>query len=304
MLKQYTRHKEGLELIAHAEHGLLVFIDASPSEQLDLKSDSKVCFVAVICNEDNTIDDLYQFKVGSWKQKLKRAEMLVNAIKNDDISILAYGLSARQKTLLPWAIETLNQALQKIGASWTDDAEKLHWNSNVYPRTQAFGLGAYSSVLTIFGLTVAHWTKNAGLSKATMILDDLPCGSAKAMPLLMELSYNAESFKGWEENIALDDASFTITNMESYTTPEGETCAAKEHPHFIIADWLAASLRARHDPASFVGKNNRSRPEHEVALIAEVWSALEKKGSATERDLDDPDLQASIAKFQAGVGPT
>ena len=138
-------------MTAHVEHGLLVFLDVSPSEQLDLKSNSKICFTAIVCDNDNGITNLHQFKVGSWRQKLKRAELITTSIINNDVSIHAFGLTARQQTIIHWATDTLNQATNKIGAEWTDEARSLLWNGNEYPRSQVLGIGAYSSVLSIIG---------------------------------------------------------------------------------------------------------------------------------------------------------
>jgi len=87
-------------MITHPEYGLLVFVDASPEENLDLKSNSKKCFVAAVCDHDDGLPDFHDFKTGSWKMKLKRARALTAAIADDSISFHAQGFSGRQKSLL------------------------------------------------------------------------------------------------------------------------------------------------------------------------------------------------------------
>ena len=287
--------KEENYLVTHKDHGLLVFVDASPSEQIDLKSNSKICFTSIVCDNEEGISGLHQFKVGSWKQKLKRAHIFSEAIEQDTVSIHAFSITARQNTFTPWAVDILNQSRKSIGARWKEDTKTFCWNGIEFPRSQTLGIGAYASVLTIIGLNVAHWLKNIEINKATIVLDNLPLGSIHGMALMHELVKNSFCGELWDENCRTAKGNFTITNMESYTDKHGKTYSAKNHPHFIIADWLAAYLRAQHDPESFKGKN-KPRQTNEVAVIAKIWQKLAAKGTAVERDLDDPDLMSRVIK--------
>lgn len=282
--------------MVHKDHGLLVFVDVSPTEQLDLKNNTKICFTSVVCDSEEGLPGLHQFKVGKWKQKLKRAKQLKQAIRFDQISIHAYGLTARQETIVKWSTDILNQSTAKIGANWNEDASTYSWNGRIYPRSIALGIAAYACVLPIFGLNVSYWLKNMSENKATIILDNLPLGSASGMDLLNALSINSSCKDLWKQNRQISNAVFHFTNMESFTTKEGKTFSAKKHPNFIIADWLAASLRANHDPSEFIGKKY-PHPSSEIAIVGQVWKELSKKGRAIERDLDDPELIKKVSAF-------
>lgn len=278
-------------MVTHPEYGLLVYVDASPSEQLDLKSNDKICIVGAVCGHDGGLPDFHKFGTGRWELKLKRAKALRAAISDESVLLLAIGVSGRKRSLAPWAIDATNQARASLSGVWSSDAKTFTWDGINFPRSQALGAAAYASVLTLIGLGVGDWMKRMEVKHATLILDPLPGQSAEMMKLMRAISERSDLAQGWASTIRRNSVLFRIANMASYADQhDGIEQSAKSHPHAILADWLAASLRAKHDPQSFVDKQDRPRKQEEVEQIAAIWDALVAKRRAKEIDIDNPEL--------------
>ncbi|MET1259425.1 hypothetical protein ABV409_08785 [Flagellimonas sp. DF-77] len=292
-------------MAVHKEHGLLVFVDVSPSEQIVVKgevnfsfeNDHKWSMVGVVVDEDEGVKGLKQYKSGTWKKKLEHAENLVKAIDKKEINIYASGFISTQLTLMHLVRDVFNQANKSLGGKWLDNFTKYNWSDFDYPRSLMFGICGYTSMLSFIGLRVAIWLNRMGVKKATFLLDRLPTNSAKALEFSEALTKNSGTNTNWKENSKIaNGGSFTFANLKSYKDSKGKKRSGEDHPNFIIADWLAVSMRANCMPKSFIDGQGNPRPTEEINKIAIIWQKLKKLGRAVERNLDDPKLKDYIEK--------
>ena len=69
------------------------------------------------------------------------------------------------------------------------------------------------------------------------------------MALMRELSTRSDLAQNWQANQDSGACSFGFSNLGSYRASADalEEKPGKSHPHFQIADWLAASLSSKYD---------------------------------------------------------
>lgn len=277
----------------HKKHGLLVYVDVSPFEQITLKGDSKICMVGAIVDKDEGILKLKQYKLGTWKKKMEHAKRIISAIENDEISIHAIGFVSFEKTLMPWVVDIFNEANTELKGKWVENGTKSYnWKGYNYSYALMFGICAHVAILSIIGLRVSYWLKKMKINKATFLLDRFPQNPEKALLMSEALTKLSKTKTNWKENSRIaNGANFAFANLGNYTDALGKTKDGKNHPHFVIVDWLAVSMRANFMPNSFKDGNGDQRDANDIKIIASIWNKLKDKNTAVERDLDDANLR-------------
>jgi len=121
------------------------------------------------------------------------------------------------------------------------------------------------------------------VNRVTFLLDRLPLDTGSAMALLEAITKNSDAMILWDENRGKSRRSFRFANLDSYVDAQGQRHEGKKHPHFVLADWLAASLRAGHEPDKYLkGANGNLANLHEVSELSAVWKTLVSQGNAFE----------------------
>ena len=276
-------------------HGLLVYVDVSPSEQLDLKNNKMISMAGVVVDEDDGLPGLKQFKNGTWPKKMDHAANIVESIEKEEISIFAAGFTASEETLLSLVSDVFNVAHKELGGKWSEDTESYRWNDFDYPRSLLLGLCAYSVMLSAIGIKVSDWLGKMNIDRSTFLLDKLPTDPEKSMKMLEALTKFSDVRNNWLENEKrADGKNYRFANLGKYRDKNGKIRGGKSHPHFAIADWLAVSMRAKAMPQSFIDGDRKPRPPEDVRTIASIWDKLLSSNRAFHINLDDPDTARKL----------
>lgn len=253
----------------HNQHGLMLFSDVQPSEQLSQDPITIYCFLAVMCLDPKAIQSFKQYKATEAGDRPQIAKELADILRSNE-SIRAIGFVGTPESIEKFGKEllatvpekTINRRGKKykIGKKKVDNkaAEVLPW---------------FSVCLLFMGLRAANWAKQLKQTKVTLVLDKLPASPETSMEMVRRISHHPELFPLWKDMEEAFGVSFHITNMQNYHDEQGNTKEADEHPCMVLADWLAHSMfAASNKPEELDGIANRDE-EYRTALAA-PWLAL------------------------------
>lgn len=255
----------------HPEHGLLVYLDATPDEQLKRGSSLTLALTGLVCDQDSGVENLKQFKDTEFSDRADEARRIHASLESGVLSLYTVSMAAPYESIERFAsaqAALLENVLRKKGKRYVIDGKRLSTDT-------ALAMVWYAVAQNLIGLRAAHWAKNMGLKRVTLILDTLPAVPATAMNLVRKVSTESDLAKLWLETITKTGVSFQITNMKEYRPREGEPARpAKEHPHAILVDWITHSLFAcfEDNQEYFLGKHPDRTDEEKADYLQAMKS--------------------------------
>jgi len=264
----------------HEEHGLIVFIDMQPSEQLGV---DKSC-VGVMCGvfaSSSFISNLKQYKNTPKDERILRVDDIANEMTERQLR--GIGCVAHFESIEKFGNEMLDtmpeKVAEKIGKQFKFDSIRIGENVAKVMPWYAVGLSAIA-------LKSAPYAQRLNLKKVLLLLDKLPGNSSDSLMFLRRMNNHPKIFPEWEECEKKYDLKFTIANMESFQNMAGEMDIPNNHPEIIYADWLAHSIFAAANCVSLLDKP-ANRDEEYRSKIASIFLELHKNKLVTLLPLED-----------------
>ena len=259
----------------HTTHGLLVYIDAQPDEQLQ-RSNLTLCLTGLICDQDAGLVDLIQFKDTPISDRVSEANRLETAIRSGEITVRSISMVAPYSDIERYAVEAegkLANVMSRRGKRYVVEGKRLSRNT-------ALAMIWYAVGQNLIGLAAAKWAKSLGLDRVTLFLDSLPGAPNVAMKLLRKIAMESELAQLWLKTVTDTGVEFQIGNMGSWRVNAGEPEQSPiEHPHFILTDWIAHSLFASFEDNQehFTAKHPQLSDEEKSNYLEAIkgpWFAL------------------------------
>lgn len=278
-----------------------IFVDAKPQENIDVALNEHRCIVGLLASSMSGVPKLRQYKKTRPKgRKLLTANRIAEYLKEESIEVDVIGVVGRTSgQYLSWAIDTINRARVLIGADWVLKNGKpvsLQWKGCIFPISHVFGLCVYSGMLPIIALRTLILVDHADfpVKNINLFLDTLPHQSPQALALMKALLIEPEIANMWKQNEE-QGYSFEFGVLKSCEDDNGAIYSAKDHPNFILVDWLAASCLAKVNPEQLIKEGGYS--DSEVDKIAKIWDAAndQSRGSANIIDVDDPEYLKKVS---------
>lgn len=232
-----------------------LFIDAKPSEQIQLREADYLCLVALSPSRGSGPGRLKAYKRTQRSEKPVVARRLAEALRSGELGFSAMVLSGRMTGhFVQWAIETLNRSRDILGFRWILNSEGkpecLEWGDVRFNLPLALGLALYANLLALVGL--------------------------------------------WASNVAkrqTDGISFEIGNLKRYKDG-GTWRRGDQHPYALLTDWLAAGAIAALNPGQLLAEAEFG--EDELADLASLYYVASELGAVRALDVDDPELAAKV----------
>ena len=253
----------------HSEHGLLVYLDATPDEQLKGDSSLTLVLTGLVCDQDAGVENLKQFKDTEFPDRASEARRIRTSLADGTLSLHTVSTAASYKSVERFAAaqaKLLENVLHKMGKRYIVNGKRLSADT-------ALAMVWYAVAQNLIGLRAAHWAKAMGLKRVTLLLDTLPAAPEIAMNLVRKISTESDLAKLWQQTIKATGVHFQIGNMKDYRPKEGEpTRPGKEHPHAILVDWISHSLFASFEDNQdyFLGKHPNRTPEEKAEYLEAV----------------------------------
>ncbi|NNE89437.1 MAG: hypothetical protein HKN27_15320 [Silicimonas sp.] len=285
-----------------AQHYIPIFIDVKPSEDLRPLTGQTMCFVGMLANSMEGIAGLKQFKkTRTIKRKLKAANRIVEALSDGSLALDGIAVTGKMNGhFAHWACDAVDRNRNELEGEWQlEDGKPTHllWNGHSYPRDTALGLSIYANMLPIIGLQSARLCKNEYPKHMKLALDQLPHCSERGTSFMDALLGSDKDIQSmWDRNRKWGHT-FELGVFESYRAQDANTITAKEHPNSVLVDWLAASCMAKVDPEQLKAESGFT--DDQVAIIAEIWDALNHHGSSEMINVDDAELAKMVTAHAA-----
>ncbi len=90
-------------MVTHQTHGLLVFVDAQPSEQIGGAPLETLVLAGLVCDQIEGLPGLRQFKDTPFKDRAPEARRLVAALSDGSLSLHTFSLAATFKAVEDYA---------------------------------------------------------------------------------------------------------------------------------------------------------------------------------------------------------
>ena len=122
--------------------GLMVFVDAMPSEQLSQEPDEVLCLTGVFLRSESGLSGLKQYKDYSAAERANEADNLETAISKGPLNLQASGTVARMKRVERYGQRILGKLPKVVAAGdhYVFDGTRLH-------RNNAIAAGWYAAAL-------------------------------------------------------------------------------------------------------------------------------------------------------------
>ncbi len=259
------------------EYGLVVFVDAMPSEQLSKQPEEILCLTGVFVDDPAVLAGLRQYKAQRAERRLRMAAELSDAVSRGRPGILACGAVARMDCVARYG----DRVLGTLSDVAIDGDDYVFGESRLH-RTIALAAGWYVGALATIAACAAGWARDLKQRKVALFVDQFPGVSQTTMELLTRAIARGEVRDQWQElspRLVEDGIEEIYADTLTSFTEDGQSRSGKDHPHAIIADWLSHALYADRNPAELLD-GGAGRTEEDRAAIAEPWTALEGRGAA------------------------
>ncbi len=255
----------------HKKHGLMIMIDAQPSEQINYHGDLIGCICGVFCHPSG-VKGLKQYKDTAAGDRPNVALGLAKKLDSKNI-VDAIAIIARYKSIERYGKEFLKDLPEKVAKK---NGKRYKIQGKKVNQKLALLLPWYAVALCMIGLRAAIWAKRIGARKVTLVTDKLPGSEIIGMEFLRRISHHPEIFPMWRKTEEEYKVKFHITNMGSFRSKDGTDQHPDDHPAMIMADWLVHSVFAasnhRKDLDGGVGRSEEYRRS-----LTEPWFKLYEK---------------------------
>jgi hypothetical protein len=273
------------------ETDLIVFLDAKPSESIDVSKDEFLCFTALTAGFKKDFGFKQFKKTRTIKRKIRTVKKLTEQIENGIIDVKAVSIVGKMNGhFVHWACETINIAYDKIGAEWKiikGKPKSLIWEDHTFDLKDALGISIYSSILAIIAMRFSIFAKNQKKHNIIFFLDSLPKITSAGMKLMKAISMNSDVSEKWLSNTKYG-VSFEIGNLFSYSNEFVSKESGKNHPMAILADWLSVASLAKVSPKQIQIESGFTSVE--ISIFNLLWEAVNSKRSYDLVNVDDPEV--------------
>jgi len=276
----------------------IIFVDAKPSEQIQIHEDSYLCFASLSPSISEGVSKLKQYKATKKSKKAVEALRITKLIKSGGLPFNSVFIAGKMTgQFINWAIESLNRNKDELGISWEQPESSskpiMLWKGKSINIALATGLSLYTNMLACLVLKYAIIASKQGkIGHLKVALDNLPNDSALGMELMQALAKTDPDIQEMWSSNQENNISFEIANLKSYQDTDGKQKPAKTNPHVILVDWLAASCIAKLNPKQL--KSETGFTNEEIRAIASIIEAAEARGAAQIINVDDPETAEKI----------
>jgi hypothetical protein len=257
----------------HEDHGLVIFIDMQPSEQLGPSDDC----VGVLCGVFSGaigIAGLTQYKNKPHTDRVSSSDEIGERMVGLQIRsigcVASFGEIKRigEKILNSMPKKVATKVATKKGVIFEFDNKKINHKTAVVLAWYAIAL----SVIAIKYSPLARFNKQ---SKMLLIIDNLPGCPSDSIKFLRRMNHHPKIVSELERCKKEFKVEFTYANM-GYEKKEDEP---DNHHGMIFADWLAHSLYISKNIVEYIDKP-AIRNEDYKSKLASIWFKLEEAGRA------------------------
>jgi hypothetical protein len=263
---------------------VLVWIDASPSEQLPHESGIYLSFAACIIAKPIEWLGLSQYKDTQPPKRSHAALHLTQLIVEQHLLVDAMVVTAPIERIEQHGEQVLDQ-LAKVGKGrWDDDQRRRYvYEKKRIHRNVACVMGAYSSALGWIGVWAAEFTEQAGGEEVNFALDYLPSQPFEAMKLAEALTRGTDISEQWNQTRRHHPhLRFDFSFLDVVRPTE----LARHDIHgYIVVDWLAHAFDALVNPEDWVRRGS-DRTHEQREAVASPYVALDALGLARAVSLD------------------
>ena len=258
-----------------SQYGLVVFVDTAPSEQLGEQPDEILCLAGISVPDPRGLPGLKQYKAHrGLKRRTRKAEELNAALTERQLQLVAWGICGRMDCIEPYGERILGRlsGVSRCGDDYLVGGCTLH-------RTRAVVAGWYAAALALVAAGAAGYADALGENTVTLFVDRFPGVPEVAMKLLAQEINEGELRDEWEDlrpGLRLD--TIHVNTLESYEDEDEVPRAGKDHPHAVLADWMARSLHAHENPAQLLD-DGAGRSNAYKSAISKPWATVEILGT-------------------------
>lgn len=245
-------------------HGLIVFIDAQPSEQEqpeELKNSLGVICGVTFKNMTMSFPNLKDYKTPRRGKRISTAQEVTRQLLMQ--GVMTIGCFAKFSEIEEYGEYFLNRVPKELA---TSDHERLYFKDKSINRKMAKVLLWYAHCLLEIIRCSVSYAREKNQSKLFLALDNLPGNSSTSLSFL-NLITNDPFFK--EPLVELgknNGVNISFGNIDS-------------HQGLIYADWVVHSLHASVNNPEVLDKLANRTEEYRQG-IASMWEELENLGRA------------------------
>ncbi|MDX2362002.1 MAG: hypothetical protein QNK23_14425 [Crocinitomicaceae bacterium] len=268
----------------HSEHGLIVFIDMQPTEQVNSNTES----VGVLCGivtDKNGIKGLKQYKEVPSAERVKLCEGIARTLTmNENRAIACISRFSQIQRLSQEFLESMPETVaKKKGNRYYIGSKRI--NEKVAQVLPWYGVG-----LSAIAIRCIPWAKKFNLNKLTLIIDKLPGDASNSMEFLRRMTLHPEVA---EELIKVQKkfgVIVSVANMDAFS--DGETLIDDPNCHhgMVIADWVAHSIYAASNKVEELDKPAKRNEDYRLEL-SKIWNEMRKANLADIIPIDNISLK-------------
>lgn len=263
----------------------MVFIDAQPSETLGPRADEGASVVGVVSSLDHGLDGLSQYKDRRWHRRPQVAELLSNAIEQDQVELNAFACHTTFRHVERFGSEVLATVPDEV-ASRNSETGRYEFPNHSLARDVAVFAAWYAAAIVFIGQRAGLWASKLDTEKVTLICDHFPTKTERVMKSVMTATLLCPDLKKcWDESKKKYGVSYVVANLSNWNKPQDPNPRPRnDHPGMIFADWLAHSHHAEFNPTDYHDTDIR-RDEDYRRAIAEPWQRLAAKRRSMSLEL-------------------
>lgn len=231
-------------MVVHREHGLLVHIDAMPSETITHDDEVVVTIVGTVCDQPEGLPGLRQWKYTSRREKTKSLVLLCRALEDGSLSLHSQACLSTVRGLRTEGQRFLD-AMPASHGEWEPSGRVFRVEGHRVNRPVALALAGYGFAMVLIGLRAAIWAQRIGEQRVTLIPDRIPFNNEAGMALLRAMSFSPAYLALWQQTREKFDVDFQIGNLGAWRMPgDSEDRPVDREPLSVLADWVAQSFHA------------------------------------------------------------
>lgn len=259
----------------YEKHGLTLFVDGMPDEQVASNPELVMCLVGIISVDRLGAPSLKQYKDVPAKNRPEVAQNLAQQIRNDALKVFGIATCAHSSEVARYGEKFLSILPKDIVSPVNE--KRIRVGKKRLGLNVSLAMPWYAVSLVCMGLRTAIWARQINESRVTIILDLLPSAPSTAMQLLQFINYHPELSQLWNETITKFGINFQFGHMDTFTTFDGSKYSAKDHPGLILADWFSHSIFAACNSADTLDDSKGRSEEYRRALTEPFFALHEKK---------------------------
>jgi len=230
-------------MVIHADQGLLVNIDAMPSEIVTHADGTVISIVGIVCDEPDGLPGLAPWKKTSHRNKVRSLVEMCRSLNDGTLHLHGVACLASVGSLRETGKDVLD-AFPAASGGWEPSGRVFRVGNSRINAPVAFALGGYAMALILIGLRSAMWASRLEVDRVTLILDKIPFNAGAGMELLRAISLTPAYMSLWQQTRTRYGVDFSIANLGNWRTPNDDGWRLDEEPLSVLADWVAQSIHA------------------------------------------------------------